>query len=157
MSKDLYIDIVNRHQSENGRVLNILAELQGKFKYLPGEALRAVAAELGVPLSQLYGVATFYGSFSLQPRGDHTIGVCQGTVCHVKGAGRVTAALEKKLGITVGGTTGDGLFSLDAVKCLGCCSLAPVVSMDGSVHARVRPDSVDELLRSAGSGGGPDE
>lgn len=98
-------------------------------------------------------MATFYASYSLQPRGDHIIGVCHGTVCHVKGAGRITAGLEKKLGVPAGGTTVDGRFTLETVKCMGCCSLAPVASIDGEVHARIRPETVEKLLRSAELGG----
>jgi len=152
LTRDRYGDIAARHTSENGRVLSILQEIQQSYRHLSEEALRAVAEELNLPLSQLYGVATFYGSFSLRPRGDHIIGVCHGTVCHVKGSAGITGGLEKKLGIKAGGTTGDGLFSLEPVKCLGCCSLAPVVSIDGSVHARVRPEAVDQLLKSATGG-----
>ncbi|MCL6610331.1 MAG: NADH-quinone oxidoreductase subunit NuoE [Peptococcaceae bacterium] len=155
MTGNEYTDIVKRHTSPNGRVLSILEEIQRKYRHLPEEALRAAAEELNLPLSQLYGVATFYTSFSLQPRGEHIIGVCHGTVCHVKGAARVTAELEKKLGVSEGGTTGDGKFTLESVKCLGCCSLAPVVSIDGSVHARVKPETVDELIKSAIPGGAP--
>lgn len=157
MTRGKYIDTVNRYTSENGRVLSILQEIQQKYRHLPEEALRAVAEELNLPLSQLYGVATFYGSFSLRPRGEHAISVCHGTVCHVKGSRRITEELENKLDVKTGGTTAGGLFSLESVKCLGCCSLAPVVSIDGSVHARVRPEALDELLRSAVPGGAPDD
>ncbi|MFZ5652367.1 MAG: NADH-quinone oxidoreductase subunit NuoE [Bacillota bacterium] len=151
------MNIINRHTSPNGRVLSILEEFQRKYRHLPEEALWAAAGELGLPLSQLYGVATFYTSFSLQPRGDHTIGVCHGTVCHVKGVGRVTSELEKILGIALGETTADGRYTLEPVKCLGCCSLAPVASIDGEVQARLSPEAVVNLLKPAAPGGECDE
>lgn len=147
------MNIINRYTSPNGRVLFILEEFQRKYRHLPEEALRAAAEELGLPLGQLYGVATFYTSFSLRPRGDHIIGVCHGTVCHVKGAGRVTSELEKALGVAVGGTTADGRYTLESVKCLGCCSLAPVASIDGEVQARLSPEAVVKLLEPAAPGG----
>jgi len=140
-------NLVKQYVSKNGRVLSILEEIQRKFKYLPEEVLRLLAKELGLPLSQVYGVATFYNYFSLQPRGEHIIGICHGTACHVKGSDKLTQALEKELGVSVGETTKDGLFSLETVRCLGCCSLAPVLSIDGKIHARVRREEVGDLLK----------
>lgn len=150
MSDDLFVkSLAEQYASKNGRVLSILEAIQRKFKYLPEELMRLTAEELGLPLSQIYGVATFYNYFSLQPRGEHTVGVCHGTACHVKRADKLTEALEKRLDVGVGGTTGDGLYSLEAVRCLGCCSLAPVVSIDGVIHARVKRDSLGDLLKHA--------
>ncbi len=139
-------DVIARHQEQNGRVTAILEDLQRQCRYLPEQALRVVAGELGLPLTQLYGVATFFAAFSLEPQGRHLVSVCHGTACHVKGAGRVSEILEQSLQVAIGKTTGDGQFTLQSVRCLGCCSLAPVVSIDGRAYGRMKPDTVEAVL-----------
>ncbi len=138
--------IVGSHPGPEGRLLSILEAIQQKWRYLPEEALRVVAQELQIPLSRVYGVATFYGAFSLEPKGKHLISVCHGTACHVRGAGQLTERLEKALGVKEGETTEDGLFTLESVRCLGCCSLSPVISIDGTTYGRVKPEQVLEIV-----------
>ncbi len=129
-----------------GRLLSILEAVQKRHRYLPEDYMRLIAKGLGIPVSRVFSVATFYAAFSLEPKGEHLIAVCHGTACHVKGAGQLTERLEKELGIKEGKTTEDGLFTLESVRCLGCCSLAPVVAVDGLVHGRVKPDKVIDVL-----------
>jgi NADH-quinone oxidoreductase subunit E len=139
-------EVIDRHQEQNGRVTAILEDLQQRYRYLPEQALRLAAEELGLPLAQLYGVATFFAAFSLKPKGEHLISVCNGTACHVKGASRISDSLEQELQVTIGQTTGDDQFTLQSVRCLGCCSLAPVVSIDGHVYGRMKPEMVAATL-----------
>jgi NADH-quinone oxidoreductase subunit E len=127
-------------------VTAILEDLQRECRCLPEQALRLVAGELGLPLAQVYGVATFFAAFSLEPQGRHLVSVCNGTACHVKGAGRVGESLERELRVTMGETTGDGQFTLQSVRCLGCCSLAPVVSIDGRAYGRMKQNTVAAVL-----------
>ncbi|MGD0153438.1 MAG: NADH-quinone oxidoreductase subunit NuoE [Thermacetogeniaceae bacterium] len=147
-------DLVARHQEQNGRVTAILEELQQRCRYLPEQALRLVAGELGLPLAQLYGVATFYATFSLEPKGEHLISVCHGTACHIKGARRLTERLERELQIKPGHTTHDGQYTLQSVHCLGCCSLAPVVSVDSHAYGRLKPEAIPEVLTTVQGGEG---
>ncbi|MGE5422778.1 MAG: NAD(P)H-dependent oxidoreductase subunit E [Ignavibacteriales bacterium] len=130
----------------DGRVSYILENIQRKYRHLPEEALRIVAAELEVPLTQLYGVATFYAAFSLEQKGEHIISICHGTVCHVKGAKQVSDAMCGMLGIKEGQTTPDKLITLEEVRCLGCCSLAPVISVDGEIHVGMTAAKVPDIL-----------
>ena len=140
-------EVIDRHQEQNGRVTAILEDLQQHYRYLPEQALRLAAEELGLPLTQLYGVATFFAAFSLKPKGEHLVSVCNGTACHVKGASRVSESLEQELQVAIGQTTGDGQFTLQSVRCLGCCSLAPVVSIDGHAYGRMKPETVAATLK----------
>ncbi len=127
-------------------LISMLEEIQAKYHYLPQEAMILVSEALGVPLSQVYSVATFYNAFSLERRGRHEVCVCQGTACHVRGAKRVLSRLEEKLGIKPGETSPDWSFSLDTVHCLGACALGPVVVVDGEYSGQMRAEKVDELL-----------
>ncbi|MGB9791130.1 MAG: NADH-quinone oxidoreductase subunit NuoE [Thermacetogeniaceae bacterium] len=149
--------IIACHPEPEGRLLGILEAIQRKFRYLPEDVLRVVAEELKVPLSRVFGVATFYSAFSLEPKGRHLISVCHGTACHVRGAGQLTERLEKELGIKEGETTDDGLFTLEAVRCLGCCSLSPVVSIDGTTYGRVKTEQIPEILARWKGGKGDGE
>jgi len=146
-------EIIARHPEPEGRVAAILEEIQKKYRHLPEEALRIVSGELGVSLTRLYGVATFYAAFSLEPKGEHLISVCHGTACHVKGAKNLAERWEKELGIREGQTTADGMFTLEAVRCLGCCSLAPVFGIDGKTYGGVKPEQVPEILGEWKGGG----
>lgn len=148
MSPEEIKEIAESYPEPEGRISAVLEEIQRRCRYLPEEALRIASGVLGVPLSRLYGVATFYAAFTLQPRGKHLISVCHGTACHVKGAKNLTERFEKELEIREGQTTADGMFTLEAVRCLGCCSLAPVFSIDGRVYSGVRPEQIPELLEA---------
>ena len=127
-------------------LISVLEEIQARYRYLPREAMSLVSEWLGVPLSQVYSVATFYNAFSLKRRGRHGICVCVGTACHVRGARRVLSKLEESLGIEPGETTSDWKYSLDTVYCLGACALGPIVVVDGEYSGEMCVRKVDELL-----------
>jgi len=127
-------------------VIPLLQLVQESEGYIPPEAVRAIARYTGVPAAQIYGVATFYAQFRFQPRGKHVIRLCQGTACHVQGADALLEHLKEKLGVEEGGTTADGLFTLEVVRCLGCCSLAPVMMIDENTYGRLTRRTVDKVL-----------
>lgn len=127
------------------RALQVVQEEAG---FISSEMESRVAEVIGVPIGQVHGVVTFYHLFRTTPAGLHTIRLCLGTACHVLGADRILATLEEELGISVGGTTEDGTFSLEAVRCLGTCSLAPVMMVDEDVHGRLTPEKVRNVLRT---------
>lgn len=131
---------------EPADLIGRLHAVQDAYGYLPAEALAALSTHTGVPLARLYGVATFYEHFFLQPRGRTIVKVCHGTACHVVGAERVTDALATALGVAPGETTEDRSHTLSTAACLGCCSLAPVVAVGDRVHARVTPEVVHQLV-----------
>jgi NADH-quinone oxidoreductase subunit E len=133
----------------NGSLISMLEEIQAQYRYLPRDAMILISEGLGVPLSQIYSVATFYHSFSLVPRGKHTICVCTGTACHVRGAVQVLERLESRLGVAAGGTTRDCEFTLETVNCLGCCALGPVVVVDNEYEGQMTTRKVDKLLQRA--------
>ncbi len=123
-----------------------LQDIQDRFGWLPPEALEHVAAALGVPLVQVFGVATFYQAFSLEPRGRHVCTVCLGTACHVRGGAAVLEGFERRLGVSAGQTSADGAFSLERVNCLGACALAPLAVVDGRYHAQMTDAKVEAVL-----------
>lgn len=139
--------IIDAHRHERGPLVLVLQDINHELGYLPRPALKFVAVELGISLSRVYHVATFYKAFSLTPRGEHVIKVCMGTACHVRGAARVLEALESRLEITAGQTTGNLKFTLETVNCLGACAMGPVVVMDDRYYT-VTPAKVDRLIRS---------
>jgi len=139
--------VIDKYGREKKTLISILQDIQQEYNYLPKDVLLYIRDKLGVPLTQIYGVATFYNAFSLKPRGRHIITVCTGTACHVKGAGKILEKLERDLKIKNGGVTEDLRFSLESVRCLGCCSLAPVVKVDENTYGRVRQDELMEILR----------
>lgn len=156
MEEKEILSIIEKYPEPEGRVNGILQEIQARYRHLPREALNIVAKKLNLPLSRLYGVATFYAGFTLKPQGEHIISVCHGTACHVKGAGRITEALEECLGICTGETTPDGKFTLQAVNCLGCCSLAPVLTVDERTYGKLTPESarrIADLYKEGGAYG----
>lgn len=129
-------------------LLSVLQDIQAKYGYLPEEKLIETAKTLDMPLIDVYGVATFYKSFSLTPRGRHQVKVCLGTACHVRGADRIGKEVGRKLGIGPGETSENGEFSLETVMCLGCCAIGPVVVIDGKYHGQVTPTKVESILRT---------
>ena len=138
--------ILNRYSDAGGKVIGVLQDVQETLGYLHPDALRYLAEKADVPLSRLFAVARFYNAFSLEPRGKHVISVCLGTACHVKGATQVTARLERELGINIGETTSDMRFTLEAVRCLGCCGLAPVVTVGDDVYPKLTPGKAAAIL-----------
>ena len=134
------------HKDMPGAAMPALQYAQEVYGYLPIEVQRIVAEELDMPLEEIYGIATFYAQFSLNPKGQYKISVCLGTACYVKGSGKIYEKLQEMLNITGGECTADGKFSLDACRCVGACGLAPVMTVDGEVHAKMSPTSALELL-----------
>ena len=141
-----FIDECRRQPQPESQLIAILHRVQGQYGYLNAAHLDAVAQLLQVPAATVSGVASFYHFFRLQPRGRFVISVCLGTACYVKGANQVAQRLMGELGIAWGETSKDGLFSLEAARCVGCCGLAPVVVIDGNVHGEVEADQVPVIL-----------
>jgi len=129
-------------------LIEVLHSVQEAFGYLDTDALAYVGAALGVPPSKVYGVATFYSFFTLKPQGEHTCVVCTGTACYINGASGIVAAIRRALGIKPGETTADGKLSLLTARCLGSCSVAPAMILDGEVHGKLRPDGVVARLEA---------
>jgi len=127
-------------------LISVLEQIQARHRYLPREAMILVSERMGLPLSQVYSVATFYNAFNLERHGRHGVCVCVGTACHVRGAQRILERLEEKLGIEPGETTPDWEYSLDTVHCLGACALGPIVVVDDEYSGQMHPKKVDELL-----------
>jgi NADH:ubiquinone oxidoreductase subunit E len=146
------LSIVEKHQEAGNGLISILEDLQGKYGYLPEDALKEVAERTGRSLVDVFGVATFYRAFSLAPRGRHLIAVCSGTACHVRGGPRIAEEFEKQLGVRRGETTPDREFSLETVACLGACALGPVVTVDGHYFPHVKTTKVKEILQKARDG-----
>lgn len=142
------LDEIIEKQFNNDRenLIMILQAIQKRYNYIPHAALAYLAAKIGVPYSKIYGVATFYSTFSLEPRGRNIISICLGTACHVRGAERVHERIENALGISDGQTTEDQRYTLESVRCIGCCSLGPVVKINEDMHARLAPDKVNKIL-----------
>ena len=138
--------IINRHQEDDGALMPVLQEVQEILGYLPEEALVKVTEGLGLPLSRVWGVATFYGQFYLSPRGKNIIKVCQGTACHVRGSQRILDKIESALEIQSGQTTPDLKFTLETVRCLGTCFLAPVMMVNRDYFGKLTPDRIEGIL-----------
>jgi NADH:ubiquinone oxidoreductase subunit E len=139
--------VLEEHAGDSGALIAVLQTAQGIFGYLPREVLAQIARSRETPLSEVYGVVTFYAQFHLEPRGETVIRVCHGTACHVAGAPDVTRAISGELGIGVGETSGDMRFTLEGVACVGCCGLAPVVVVGERVHGRIDPAAVRKLAK----------
>ena len=134
------------HKDDKGPLMPVMQFAQESFGYLSLDTQIVIAEGLGVPVTEVYGVATFYAQFSLEPKGDYVIAVCQGTACYVKGGAAVLARVEEQLGITSNQTTPDGKFSIQDTRCLGCCGLAPVMTINEDVYGKLTPDMVKDIL-----------
>lgn len=152
MTAESVIEIVDRHAGARGGLIAILQDVQARFGYLPADALKAVAEATGRSLVDIYGVATFYRSFSLQPRGRHACSVCLGTACHVRGGPAVAEEFTRQLGVEPGGTTADREFTLETVNCLGACALGPIVVADGHYFSNVAPAAVQDIVDEVRAG-----
>jgi NADH-quinone oxidoreductase subunit E len=139
-------EILDKHRRRPSQIIAILQDVQGLFRYLPESELRFVSRELGIPLTRLYSIATFYKAFRLKPRGRHEIALCMGTACHVRGAVRVMDAIVRELKVAPGGTTADMRFSFETVRCLGCCGQAPVMTVDDELVSRLDHLTVAKTL-----------
>ncbi len=143
-------DIFERHPANRGSLIPVLQDIQEDFGYLSEETVEELARLIDLSANEIYGVATFYTQFRFNPPGRHTIQSCQGTACHVRGGQRILNELEQRLGIVAGQTTADGQFDLQRVACLGCCALAPVVAVDGKVHAQLTAKKIPSVLSKYG-------
>jgi NADH:ubiquinone oxidoreductase subunit E len=140
--------IVEATNGQAGAPIRVLQQVQGIVGYLPPEVLKTVSKEMGIPLSELYGITSFYSFFSMVPKGKYVIQVCLGTSCYVKGAERLIKTLKRDFNLESGGITPDGKFSLETVRCLGCCGLSPVIAIRENVHRKVKPSQLKDILSS---------
>ncbi len=147
MESEPAVEILERYAGDQSAVIRALQDIQEQYNYLPKEMLEMTAQRLDVPLTQVLRAATFYKQFSLEPRGKHCINVCMGTACHVRGGQLILERLQRELDVEPGGTTKDMQFSLEIVRCIGCCSIAPVIRIDDDTHGRLRQNRLPRLLR----------
>lgn len=139
--------IIEQYDDKPSAILAILQDIQTKEKYLPKEALEQVSQKMRIPMANIFRIATFYNALSIKPRGRHKVDVCLGTACHVRGGNKIIDKLSRDLGIQVGETTKDKRFTLELVRCVGCCSLGPVMVVDGNVFGRLTQEKVPGLLK----------
>jgi NADH:ubiquinone oxidoreductase subunit E len=147
MNEEQVNEIMDRWGHNPDYLIEMLQDVQDQSHYLSGSVMGYVAGELRIPLPHVHQVATFYKAFSLSPRGENIVQVCTGTACHVKGAPRLMDAVGRELKVLAGQTTEDGKYTLEPVNCLGCCGLAPVVTLNDEVHGDLAPDKVARLVR----------
>lgn len=139
-------EILSRGRYSDSMLISYLQDIQKDLRYLPQDALRFVARRVNVSLPRVYGIATFYKTFSLRPRGRHLVHVCLGTACHVRGGGKLLESFERLLGVPAGETTYDDRFSLESVRCVGCCGLAPVFMVDGHFYGKMTQDKIQQIV-----------
>jgi len=149
MQVDLKIvcDIIERHGFQKASLISILQDIQAEMNFLPRKALIQVSRSLDIPLTSVYEVATFYKAFSLEPKGRHTLQVCLGTACHVRGGARVLDYIENRLDVKSGKTTKDLAFSLERVNCLGACALGPMMVIDKKYYGKVNSNKIEAILK----------
>ena len=140
------VEICGRYKDEKTPLMMILSDIQNEYGYIPLEVQEVVSRETGISVAEIYGVVTFYSFFSLQPKGKYVIGCCLGTACYVKGAQQVIDKFSEILNIKPGETTQDGMFTLDALRCIGACGIAPAVSISGTVYPKVSVDQVPKII-----------
>ena len=139
-------EICDRYVNEKTPLMIILSDIQNEYGYIPLEVQEIVSEKTGISVAEIYGVVTFYSFFSLKPNGKYVIGCCLGTACYVKGAQQVIDKFSELLGIKAGETTDDGLFTLDALRCIGACGIAPAVTINGKVYPKVTEDSISKII-----------
>jgi len=144
--------IISRYEGKEHFLIPVLQDIQEQFGYIPPELLGKVAERLGIPLTQVYAVATFYRAFSLAPRGKHIVRICDGTACHVKGSQVLADVARQETGVSSGETSQDGMFTLERVNCLGACALAPVVVVNEKYYERMTPERLRKVLRGYKNG-----
>ena len=140
--------VLDRYPAEQSVLIQLLLDIQSELNWIPKEAVLRVSEKLGISVSQVYRVASFYKAMSLVPRGKHIVNVCLGTACHVRGSSKIIDKVEEFLGIKAGETTEDMKFSLERVNCLGCCALGPVMVVDKDYHGKMTPSKVKEIFES---------
>ncbi|MFC1919306.1 NADH-quinone oxidoreductase subunit NuoE [Chloroflexota bacterium] len=143
---DKVTEVTQSYGCKHSELIHILQDIQTEFGYLPEEALRLVSEKTGASLVDVYGMATFFKSFRLKPRGRHLVTVCMGTACHVRGAQRIVDTIERDIGIEPGGTTEDDKYSLETVNCIGACAGGPMVMVDGNYHGQMDTKQVETIL-----------
>lgn len=148
MDKDTIDKILAKYRGNPGALIHVLMEIQEENHWLPKDVLNEVSLQLGVPLSRVMQIATFYKTFSLTPRGRHDIHVCSGTSCHIRGSQRILDKVQDLVGIRPGETDSDSKFSLENGNCLGCCTLGPEIVIDGKHYARVTPETTTDVLKN---------
>ena len=139
-------EIVERYRNEETPLMMILEAIQEEYGYIPLEVQELVGSLLNIPVAEIYGVVTFYSFFSMTPKGKYVIGVCLGTACYVKGSNLVLDKFSEVLGIKAGETTEDGLFTIDVLRCIGACAVAPAVSINGKVYPQAKVDNVKNII-----------
>jgi NADH:ubiquinone oxidoreductase subunit E len=139
-------EIVTKSRGQAGALIRVLQQTQGLVGYLPKPVIQVISREMKIPLSEVYGIISFYHFFTMQPKGRHVIQVCMGTSCYVKGGQKLIDSLKKEYDLSPDGITADGKFSLEIVRCLGACGLSPVMAVDKDIHARVKASRVGEIL-----------
>ncbi|MFA5309958.1 MAG: NAD(P)H-dependent oxidoreductase subunit E [Dehalococcoidales bacterium] len=139
--------LISSYADKKEELISLLQDVQAEFNYLPQDVLIRISQTLEIPLSQVFSVATFFHAFSLKPRGRHTVTVCLGTACHVKGGQRLVDKMARDYGLEPGETTPDERLTLETANCLGCCALGPVVVIDGTYESQVNPDKLDKILK----------
>ncbi|MDP6108283.1 MAG: NAD(P)H-dependent oxidoreductase subunit E [Candidatus Brocadiia bacterium] len=141
-------EVLEGYGLERNSLIHVLQDVQNEFDYLPREAIRRVSERLELPLAEVLRVATFYAAFSLEPQGRHLISVCMGTACHVRGAPRILDSIARTLGLEEGErNTADMKFTVKSVRCLGCCGLAPVITVGDDTHGLLKPGQIPEILK----------
>lgn len=140
------LEIIEKYKDSKGALIPVLHEAQEVYGYLPKNVQKQISEHLNVPLSEIYGVVTFYTQFSLKPKGKFKVSACMGTACYVKGSNLILEKLQEKLGIQVGDCSEDGKFSLDACRCIGACGLAPVIMINDDVYGRLTADDIEKVL-----------
>ena len=140
--------VIDDTGGQSGALIRVLQQAQGLIGYLPPPVLKTISRDLKIPLSEVYGIVSFYHFFTMVPKGKHVIQVCMGTSCYVKGGEKLLAALKKNFGLEPEGITPDRKFSLETVRCLGCCGLSPVMAIGDDVHRKVKPSEVKDILNS---------
>ena len=153
-AKKQIIEIISRYKDERTPLMMILSDIQKEFGYIPLEVQELVSEQIGVPVAEIYGVVTFYSFFSLNPKGKYVIGVCLGTACYVKGAQQVIDKFSEILNIKPGETTEDGLFTLEALRCIGACGIAPALTINGKVYPKVAVSQVPAIVEEYRKMGG---
>ena len=143
-------EVASKYTGTKGALIPVLQNVQSRIGYLPADVMERIGEKTGVPASQVFGVASFYSQFRLEPVGKYVVKVCHGTACHVQGAGAITNALCLELGIEAGETTPDGRFTVESVACIGCCSLAPVIMIEENTFGRLTPDEARRIVREYG-------
>ena len=147
METQVVENILQRHPKDQSSIIQVLLDIQNELYYIPRDVLEYVSDYLNVPLSRTYGLATFYKAFSLKPKGKYPIAVCTGTACHVQGAVKILEQIERELKVKEGETTPDKKFSVETVRCLGCCGLAPVVTVGKNLHGKVPTSKISKILK----------